>query len=82
MVEMWGLPGGTVEAKAGIRLVLSTGKRGKYGPNPAGCGNHCRGMVRVLLQADQVVQDKLMRESAVGNLLGGLRCPPCAGQIL
>ena len=40
MVEMWGLPGGTVEAKAGIRLVLSTGERGEYGPNPAGCGNH------------------------------------------
>lgn len=82
MVEMWGLPGGTVEAEAGVRLVLSTGERGEYGPKPAGSGNHWRGMVRALLRADQVVQDKLMRESGVGNLLGGLRCPPCAGQIL
>lgn len=60
MVEMWGLPRGTVEAEAGIRLALSTGERGEYGPNPAGSRNHWRGMVRVLLQADQVVQDKLM----------------------
>ena len=57
---MWGLPGGTVEAEARIRLALSTGERGEYGPNPAGSGNYWRGMVRVLLQADQVVQDKPM----------------------
>lgn len=60
MVEMWGLPGGTVEAEARIRLALSTGERGEYGPNPAVSGNYWRGMVRVLLQADQVVQDKPM----------------------
>ena len=79
MVETWGLPGGTVEAEAGIRLALSAGEGVGMAlilqvVTAVGEGWSERSFRQIRLQ------DKLVWESWVGDLLG-LHCPPCVGRV-
>lgn len=75
VAETQGLLWEIAEVEAGIRPALSAGG-GRGGVTMEitlqVVGSYWRGMVRALLQADQLKQDKLVGESGLGDLSGGL----------